>query len=296
MREYKILSDSACDFPTAFGDELGVERIPFYVSFDQEVYKKEVEEISLEDFYKQLTGSKIFPKTSLPTVNDYMTRFQKAIEDGMDVLCLCITAKFSGSYQSAVTAREMVLEDNPEANISVVDSRSATGGMGILVHEAVRMKNAGLSLEKNTENLLKLRETTNIMFTISTLEYLQRGGRIGKVTALAGSLLNLQPLIQLYDGELMPYGTARGRKKALARAREMFVEYFEKNGLSYDDYNFGIVNGYLSHEEADRQQAEVEKIIGHPITIPQFNVGVTIGTYTGPDPVGITFVRKFETL
>ncbi|MDO4479232.1 MAG: DegV family protein [Lachnospiraceae bacterium] len=296
MKAYKIISDSSCDINPSYLESLGVDRIPFYVSFDKETYRREISEISLEEFYKELTASKIFPKTSLPTVDDYMACFKKHIEAGLDVLCICITAKFSGSYQSAVTAREMTLEAYPDANIAVVNSWSATGGQGMLVNEAVRMRDAGLSLEENVANLEKLRETSNIMFTISTLEYLQRGGRIGKVTALAGSLLNLQPLIQLQDGELIPYGTVRGRKKALVKAFDMFVEFFNKNGLKYEDYNFGIICGYLAAEETEAQKARVEAEIGHSIDLPAFNVGVTIGTYTGPDPVGITFIRKYETL
>ncbi|MDD3337734.1 MAG: DegV family protein [Lachnospiraceae bacterium] len=294
MSEYQIFSDSSCDTDGALLKEMGVIRIPFYVSFDQVNYEKEIEEISLERFYERLTSEKIFPKTSLPSVADYRQHFEQAIKRGKDVLCICITSKFSGSFQSAITAKTLLEEKYPEASIYIVNSLQATGGQGLTVLEAAKMQIAGYSIEDNYNTLNKLSDTSRIMFTVGTLEYLERGGRVGKAKSLAGSLLSLKPLIELYDGELMPYGTVRGRKRSLDRPIDMLREYFEKRKENYQDYTFGIISGYSSEDEAVVFKKKIEELIGHPIDLPYFQVGVTIGTYTGPDPVGVCFIRKFD--
>ena len=290
----RIFSDSSCDLSDDLLTARQITRIPFYVSFDQVEYRKEIEEISLSEFYKTLTSQKIFPKTSLPTIEDYCRHFKSAVKNGDDVLCICITPLFSGSFQSASNAKELVLEDYPNARIRIVNSMQATGAQGLTVLAAADMRDAGLSLDEIAARLAELVTTSRIIFTVGTLEYLRRGGRIGKVSALAGSLLHIQPLIELYDGELMPYGTVRGRKKALHRIVEITEEYFAKNRLSYNDYTFGVIHGENAHEESGNVRATLEELIGRKIELPTFSVGVTIGTYTGPDPIGITFIRKFN--
>lgn len=294
MREYQIFSDSSCDLPAKLLEEYHITRIPFYVSFDQEHYRKEIEEITLAKFYETLTRDKIFPKTSLPSVDDYCKHFRSAIEAGKDVLCLCLTSKFSGSYQSAIAARAILMEKYRDVQIMILNSQQATGAQGLTVLEAAKMQQAGYSIQNNYGVLNKLTETSRIVFTVGTLEYLQRGGRIGKAASLAGSLLNLKPLIELYDGELMPYGTVRGRKKSLEKPLIMMKEYFEKIGESYDDYTFGIISGHTAEAEAALFKEKTEALIGREITLPFFPVGVTIGTYTGPDPVGICFIKKYN--
>ena len=290
----RIFSDSSCDISDELLAARQITRIPFYVSFDQVEYSKEIEEISLAEFYKRLTSEKIFPKTSLPTIEDYCRHFRSAVKNGDDVLCICITPLFSGSFQSATNAKDLILEDYPNAKIRIVNSMQATGAQGLTVLAAADMRDAGFSLDEIAAKLGTLVTTSRIIFTVGTLEYLRRGGRIGKVSALAGSLLHIQPLIELYDGELMPYGTVRGRKKALHRIVEITGEYFEKNELSFEDYTFGVISGESAMEECLQVRIALEALTGQMVTLDPFSVGVTIGTYTGPDPVGITFIRKYN--
>lgn len=293
MSDFQIITDSAADIPEELMKKHKILRVPFYISFDQSKYSKEIEDISVRKFYKKLVASKDIPKTSLPSVQDYINIFMKTVKNGKDVLCITISSLFSGSYQSARAAKDILEEEMPEANIHVVDSRLATGGQGLLVLQAVYMQCSGLSVEDTAARLESLKESGRIMFTIGTLEYLQKGGRIGKAASLAGNMLNLKPLIVLREGELMPYGTVRGRNRSLSRIVSMMEDYFEKEGLSVDDYDFGICRG-IEDAEAVSIQSSVEEYIGHKIEYPLFQVGVTIGTYTGPDPVGIAFIKKFD--
>ena len=292
MKNFQIFSDSSCDLPIELIEQYNIRVIPYYITFDKETYYKEHEEISNEEFYKKL-ATKVFPKTSLPSVQDYMNAFREAIEAGQDVLCFCLTSKFSGSYQSAVNAKSILEEDYPDAKIVVVDSIQATAGEGLIVLQAARMKEAGFGMDELVEKIESIKSTARIMFTVDSLEYLQKGGRIGKVTSLAGTMLNLKPMIVLKEAELMPYSNVRGRKKALEKTFAMVEEYFEENNESYDDYDFCMANA-TTMEETMMVQEKVEELIGRKLDYPIFQIGVTIGTYTGPGALGICFVKKFD--
>ena len=293
MRNYQIISDSACDLPQALARRYRIRIIPFYVSFNQKTYLKEQEEIGIPEFYSILNEGRIIPKTSLPSVQDYIDRFERCLARDEDILCFCITSKFSGSYQSAVNARDIVLENHPEARIEVLDTSLVTATQGLLAMEAAKMREAGYTLDEVLERMPDLIESARIMFTVDTLEYLQKGGRIGKVTALAGSMLNLKPMIVVREGELMPYGNVRGRKKSLKKEIEMVEEYFRENHLSYDDYEFCVDCTDFDSPDVTYVKEKLEKLIDRKLDLPLFHVGVTIGTYTGPNTVGCCFIRKF---
>lgn len=290
---YKIFSDSSCDLPEQFIEDYDITTIPFYVSFDQEHYYKEIVELSITDFYKKLTQDRIFPKTSLPSVDDYMAPFKSAIEAGFDVLCICLTQHFSGSYQSAMTAKDILEEEYPDANICVINSILAAGAQGLFVMQAAKMQKSGYSIEDTVEVLERLKHTGRVFFTVGTLEFLQKGGRIGKAAALAGQLLNLKPVIQLEGGELIPVSKVRGRKKSLEQTLTMVKEYFDTIDAQYYQYDFCVITG-THYEEANTFKDSLSQMIDLPINNPIFTIGTTIGTNTGPDVIGACFIRRFD--
>ncbi len=293
MRDYHIFSDSSCDTPEELLSIHNITLVPFYVTFDQENYFKENTEITNQKFYDVLMNQKVFPKTSLPSVQDYINSFEPVILENKDILCLCLTQKFSGSYQSAVNAKLILNEKYPDAKISIIDSIQATAGQGIVLMQAVYMKEAGYTLEETENRINEIKPTARIMFTVDTLEYLAKGGRIGKVTSLAGTMLNLKPMIQLKDAELIPYSNVRGRKKAIQKILDMTEEYFTETGEKYENYDFCLVNA-TTLEDTNFVQSQLEGLIGRKITYPVFQIGVTIGTYTGPGAVGVCFIRKYN--
>lgn len=293
MPAFQIFSDSSCDVPQVLLKDNNITLIPFYVTFDKENYLKENIEISNEKFYDVLMHEKVFPKTSLPSVQDYINHFELTIKNGQDVLCLCLTQKFSGSYQSAVNAKLILEEKYPDAKIYIVDSIQATAGQGILLLQAAYMSKEGFTIEETVKRIDEIKPTARIMFTVDTLEYLTKGGRVGKAASLAGTMLNLKPLIQLKDAELIPYSNVRGRKKSLQKVIDMTVEYFTEANENYDDYDFCLANA-TSMEDTLYVQSQLESLIGRKITYPVFQIGVTIGTYTGPGAIGICFVRKYK--
>lgn len=290
---YQIFSDSSCDTPLELLKQYNITLVPFYVSFDQEHYFRENTDITNQEFYNRLVTEKVFPKTSLPSVDNYINYFEAAIKENKGILCLCLSHKFSGSYQSAINAKNILLEQYPDASIYIVNSILATAGQGLLLLQAAYMKEAGYSLGENGSRLEVLKETGRIMFTVDTLEYLAKGGRIGKVTSLAGNMLNLKPLITLKEGELIPYSNVRGRKKALEKILYMVEEYFQENNIKYENYDFCIANS-VCPEDALSIKNKVEALIEKDIVYPFFQIGVTIGTYTGPNTIGICFIQKYN--
>lgn len=291
MREFLICCDSSGDIPDQLIEQYGIRIIPFYVSFDKEHYQKERVEISVEDFYEKMTSEKIFPKTSLPSIEDYKTVFEETLEKGLDVLCICLSQKFSGSYQAAVNARSIVLEENPEAKIAVIDSAWATSAEGLYILQAAKMKEAGYSFEDTVSRLEEVKTKGRVVFTLDVLDYLKEGGRIGKAAALAGKMLNVKPLIMMKDGELIPYSNVRGRKKALEKVVDMAKEYFEETGDNPQDYEF-VMTQCEALDEALNVQEKVEEALGVKMAYEPFLIGTTIGTYTGPKVVGVCLMKK----
>jgi DegV family protein with EDD domain len=292
MPKFEILCDSACDLPDSLIKQYNIDIIPFYISFDQENYLRERIDISLDEFYEKLYDT--FPKTSLPSVQDYINKFKPYAKEGKDLLCITLTSKFSGSYQSAINAREIILEKYPNIKIEVLDSRLCTALQGLFAIEMAKMREDGLSVEEALMIGKKLIPTGRIMFTIGTLEYLQKSGRIGKVSSIAGSILNIKPLIVVKDGELHPYGSIRGRKKSLKKIVAMTKEYFNKVDEDITKYHFGIARGHHI-DEAEKIVPKVREL-GINGEIHFFQVGSTIGTSCGPDPIGIAFLKDYKSI
>lgn len=292
MSKIVLISDSSCDLPLTCMNKYEIEIVPFYVSFDTEKYYKEIEELSIEDFYKTIRSEKIFPKTSLPSINDYYEHFKTHIEAGNSIICVTLSNHFSGSYNSAVNARELILENYPNAQIEIINSLNATGGQGAFVLEIGRMIMDGLNYTTIVETALRIRDTARIFFFVETLDYLEHGGRIGKAAALLGTMLNVKPIIYLQDGLLFPSGKVRGTKKAIGKILEITKEHV---GEHANDYHYLIAHADNT-EYATVIKEGIEKNLG--ITIPEdFSfIGASVGVYTGPDVAGICLIRKYETL
>ena len=225
---FHIVSDGSCDLPLPETEKLGVDTVRFLVSFDGEHYKKEGLEVPLEDFYQKMVDEPgIYPMTAAPSPDDFCQYFEKYAAAGEDVLCICISTKLSSSLQSARIAAQMTEEAYPDARIILLDSLCATLMQSALVLEACRLRDAGLSVEEAARILTDLRKTARIFFTVGSFDYIQHGGRVGKMTGLAGALLNVKPLITLQDGEIHSSGIRRGRRRSLEGILELLCRYLK---------------------------------------------------------------------
>ncbi len=291
MKTFQIISDGSCDLNSTLLKENDIDIVPFTVSFDKEHSLKENVDISTNDFYKKLIDNPdVFPYSACPSIKEYYDVFVKYIKQGLSVICICITQKFSASYSVALMARQQIVEDFKDAKIDVIDCRCNTVLQGLIVLEAARMQKAGKSFE---EVSLMVNNTTGsrIYFTVSNLKYLEHGGRIGKLTAVVGKLFQINPIIVLKHGEIFSGGIAIKRKRALSSIIKKTKEYFNKNKFKYDDFRFVIGYGY-DKDEALNFKSEVEKELGINCELSQ--IGITIAVHTGPEPIGLAFVRKFD--
>lgn len=290
MRPYQIISDSSCDISPEYIDKMNIGIVPFWVSFHGEVYEKEVFELTPTLFYDTLNKTSVFPKTSQPTIQDYMDVFEPYLKEAKDILCICLSSKFSGSYQSAINAKNMLLETYSDAKIEVIDSRNVSASQGLLVWEAIKMRDDGYTLDQVVEKIEILKETTKINFTVDSLEYLQKGGRIGKVAALAGTILNIKPIIVVRDGELFPESRVRGHKKALHTISTMTRNEI---GDKKEQYRLVFLYAQQARKELTQELADQFKSEGYEIMNPPLvQIGATIGTHAGPTAIGIGYIKK----
>ena len=293
---FHIISDGSCDLPTEMAEEKNITVVPFYVSFDDEHYLKENVDIGVRDFYQQMVDKKgVYPKSSMPSTQDYVDVFLPYAQEGTPVICICITTKFSGSVQSAVNAREIVLEEYPGAEITVIDSCINTVLQGLYVLEAVKLRDAGTSYRDAVARLEQIKGTGRIFFTIGDMEYLKHGGRIGKVTAVAGSVLGIRPVITLKNGEIYPSGIGRSRKRTTEKALELLLDYIGSSHLPVDCYSIVLGYGYDMEEGKELRDHALEVLHGRGIDvkeIPVCQIGATIGVHTGPYPLGFGIIEK----
>ena len=295
--KFHIVSDSSCDLGRERTEKLGITMVSFYVALGDETYYREERDISTQEFYRRMADSPgIFPKTSMPTMEDYLEAFRPPAAQGLPILCICLNSNFSGSYQSALNAAEELREEYPEAKIQVLDSTLATVLQGLFVEEAAALRDAGLSLEEAVERLRPLPSTGRIFFTTGDLEYLRHGGRIGRAAAATGTLLKVKPLIGYQDAGLISDGIAQGRKKSLTKVRELFLRHLKREGIEPGAYRLATGFGLDREEHRAFSQAVYEDLLSLGYDCPEvkhpYQIGVTIGVHTGPTPIGVGLICR----
>ena len=293
-RPIQIISDGSCDLTIEEIKALNVRVIPFNVSFDGETYLKEGVEFTVREFYQKLVDDpKLFPKTSLPTTRAYFDEFVECAKNGYDIVCVSISTKLSGSYNSAQTAAAMTTERYPDCKIKVIDSKLITCLQGLLVKEICAMRDDNYDIDKIELVANKLKETGRIFFTVGNLDYLRRGGRIGKLSGLVGATLRIKPIIVLKEGELHSSGLCFTRNQSLVKILKLTQKYFSDN--SYDKNQYRILLGYgYDIEEGKTFYKKVKESLGDDVEIGQ--IGSTIGVHSGPYPMGIAFIKKHNTI
>lgn len=291
---YKIISDSACDLSAAYIKEHDITIIPLSVSFDGENYFRDGVDISRNECYQKMVDNpQIYPKTSLPSVDSYYSVFKEYAKQNMPVMCFTISLIFSGSYNSAMNAKGLVEEEYPNAEIHIIDSKQNTVTQGLIIDQAVRMQSDGLSLEKTLQMIDKVIDSARIFFTVGSLDYLQMGGRIGKVAA-AASKIDVKPVIIMKDGDIGLGGIGRNRNKLKKKVLAVADKYLTENGKE----NFIVSVGYgYDDAEGTAFMREVEETLGVKLQ-PETNaaIGIVSGVHTGPHPIGLGCVQKYETL
>jgi EDD domain protein, DegV family len=273
MCAVKIVVDSTSDIPAEECQRLGIEMIPLKVHFGEETYLDGVT-IGPGNFYDMLEASPVMPTTSQPSPNEFLELYRRILDKDPEaqIISFHISSEFSGTYQSAVIAKSM-LDGDPD--ITVVDSRSASQGFGAAALLAAEMAREGATKEQIVEAAQRVLKGMRIYFLVDTLEYLQRGGRIGKAAALIGGLLNIKPILTIQDGVVAPVEKTRGTKKAMNRIIEMLDEEFGRSpvhlGIGWSKYD----------EQAKELLARIQEKFDVR-SVRQVLIGGVIGAHVGP--------------
>jgi len=207
----KIVTDSTSDLPKALADELGITVVPVYVLFGNNTYRDRID-ISENEFYDKLLNYPVHPTTSQPSPQDFADVYSELAKDADGIISVHISSKLSGTYNSAMQAKEMVKASCP---IEVIDSSNVSMGLGLIAIRAAQLAGSGNTFQQVVEEIRQLIPKIHVWALFDTLKYLAKGGRVGKAKAMMGSVLNIKPLLIVKDGELMPATKARSREKGI---------------------------------------------------------------------------------
>ncbi|KTS84961.1 hypothetical protein NS115_01335 [Paenibacillus jamilae] len=275
-----ILTDSTADIPQEIADRLGIVIVPLTVMFGSTAYLDGIE-MSAAQFYSELVRADELPTTSQPSPARFLETYTELLEQYPEsqIISIHLSSGVSGTYQSALLGKSML--EKHEDRVTVMDSKSASYGYGMLVVYAAELAAAGQSPTEIIQGVERLGERRCLYFLVDTLEYLQKGGRIGKAAAMVGTLLNIKPILSIdKEGIIYSADKARGNKKATAR----IIELLER------DLKGQKINIAVGHT-ADRSAAEafVAQLAEHFELSDQIytELGAVIGTHVGPGTIGI---------
>ncbi len=272
----RIVTDSTADLTPEQQRAAGITVVPLNVHFGDEVFRDHVD-LSTDEFFRRLKASPQLPRTSQPSVGAFEEAYRSLRQGGDEIVSVHLSSKVSGTYNSALMAAQSV----GEGKIDVVDSLSTSMALGFIALEGAKLARAGRDRQAVAECLRGLVPKARVICVVDTLTYLERGGRIGKARALLGSLLNVKPILQLKDGEVVPLGRARGRPQALNR----LVELLERDGKVSQ---LAIMHG-AAHTDAEQLRERVAS--SYPsVDIQLTEIGAVLGTHTGPGVIGFTYL------
>ena len=276
----QIVTDSTCDLSRERQEALGVEVVPLSVHFGEESFLDGVD-LTNEEFFRRLRVSETLPSRAQGNPEVFARRFQAHVDRGGEVVGLFIASELSGTCQSAMIARDMVDEDH----IFVVDSKTVTFGLGLLVEMAARLRDRGLSAREIAEELEKLKERLRFYAVVETLKYLKMGGRISGAAAVVGGMLGITPILDIRDGVVQAAGKSRGRKGA--------YQWMEKR-IAAEPVDTSLPVSF-GHADAPQVMAECEA--NFQALIPgmealESSIGSVVGTHAGPGCAGIAYFVK----
>jgi DegV family protein with EDD domain len=272
-----IVTDSTCDLHADELKRMRVHVVPLYVNFKGTMHKDWVD-ITPGDIVRGVKAGADLPTTSQPSPQDFEQAYKAAVEEGAEhILVITISSEFSGTFQSCNIAKA----ESP-VPVTPYDSRNASAGIGNLVRVAAEMRDEGASVEAIVAELDRVRATMLVLFAVDTLDYLLKGGRVTRASALLGGLLNIKPIITVTDGKIVPFGRARGTKKAIAE----LVAQFKAHGEKHDGTMIVDFLHCQDPEAAERLKAEMVAAGVTFTTGVTYEIGAVIAAHVGPGTFG----------
>lgn len=284
---FRIMTDSSCDMPAKMADELNLAVVPLtFTRTDGKTYTNYLDEreITLKEYYEYLHGKGNSAKTSAPSIKSFVDAMEEILKNGDDVLYLGFSSGLSATYQSGVAAANELREKYKERKIITVDTLCGSGGQSLLVALAAKKRESGASIDETAEYAKSLIPKLCHVFTVETLEYLQRGGRVSRATKIVGGLLNIKPVMHVnYSGKLEKIGIAKGRKASIEALKERCVS--------------GVIDAlemiFICHADCESDALALKKMLEKEINAANIvigNMGPVIGTHTGPGGLALFYV------
>ncbi|MGC8875820.1 DegV family protein [Thermus sp.] len=270
-----LVTDSTADLPKPLRERLGIRAVPLYVNLGGRVYR-DWEEITPEEIFRRVRSGEGFPSTSQPSPEDFAKAYAEALQEADHVLSIHISSKLSGTLQSA----ELAASQFP-GRITLFDSQAASLGIGMMVLRAKELLDGGRDLKEVVAELDRIRQDHFVRFTVATLEFLRRGGRIGGAQALLGTLLQIKPILTLKEGRVETAGRARGERKAREAILEDFRAWAKDKG--------GIRAFFLYSAEEGAVKELKERVLSSGLPVEEALVselGAVIASHTGPGTYG----------
>ena len=275
----KIVTDSTADLPSDIVNELGITVVPANVRFGNEAYKDGVD-LSSDEFFDKLVNGPDFPTTSQPSIGEFKDAYERVAEGADGIVSVHVSGKLSGTMNSATQGASQADTDCP---IEVLDTRQASMGSGLVAMAAARAARDGASVEEAADAARSAIARSQCFALLDTLEYLIKGGRIGKARGAIGKLLRIKPMIILRDGEVNDLAKERARSRAVARLRRTAEEFAPLAAVA--------VMHSTNPDEASALAADLAPLLTDGADAPMTaRFGPALGTYVGPNSLGITLL------
>lgn len=282
----KILSDSGCDLPNEIIKKYNIEILPIVLIKDDKEYFDKID-IQSQDVYDDMRNGQIYKTAQIPP-NIYNDKFNEYGKNKDSVIYIAFSSGLSGTYESSLLVRELVLEKYPDLDLDIVDSKAACSGFGTMVIEAAKMAEKGKAKQEILNMLEFYRNHMEHIFTVDDVEYLFKGGRITRTQAFVGGVLNIKPIINMEDGRLVLLEKARGKNKVI----KTMLNIMEEKSIHADIKN-QIIG--ISHGDDIKSALKLKEMIEEKYGVEKFvisTIGGTIGAHSGPGTLGITFLNK----
>ena len=277
MSKIALVTDSTCDLPDSVVKEKNITVIPLNVHFGEETFLDGID-LQSNEFFEKLSTSDIHPQTSQPSVGRFVEVYNDLLKKHDSILSLHISSKLSATYNSALQAQKEIGNEN----IKVIDSMNGTLGLGAIVHHMAELNQKGESFENLVIEVEKIIPNAIFMGLVPTLEYLAKGGRIGKARAFMGSILKFKPILSAVDGEIQSVGKAR----TLIKGMDFIVDEMKNHKIS----KLFIV--HANHEERANLLKDKTKDLIDPKDVIIAEFGPVVGTHLGPGAFGVGFISS----
>ncbi|MDK2585575.1 DegV family protein [Romboutsia sedimentorum] len=279
----KIITDSTSYIPTEYIEKYGISVVSLNVYMDD----KSTRELDIDNkfFYEEMNSLNEIPKSSQPIPDEMLNTFENIVENGDSIIGIFLSSSMSGTFSSANLIKNMILENYPQADITIIDSKTNCMQMGFAVIEAAAASIEGNSKDDIVNVINNVLNNSRFLFSPDTLDYLKKGGRIGSASALLGNILQIKPILTVNDGTTSIFTKVRTRKKAIDTIINSVFDDIEKNGLG--DV---IVHHINCENEGLKLAKRLEEKLHIPVKIQ--SIGPVIGLHVGPGSIGIAYYTK----